>query len=504
MKANDIPQAIQTALAHHQSGKLVEAIEIYRQILAVTPNDAGILNLLGLALYQQGKFIEAVGLIKQAIALNPGEVAFRFNLGNVLKSSGDFAQAEQHYRQALAMQPAHFEAAQNLVNLLESQGRDDDAAALCREALRYNAGSVALLYKLGGLLQKRGSLGEAATCYQRVLDLRPAALEARFQLAYVLHLLGRLDQAVPHYRQVLAARPQHGATHMYLGRALAGLNQAGLAIEHCEKAVQLMPQHADAHRNLGSVMLMLGRREEAAQAYRRALELKPDDVNARHMLNSIENVTPERADADYVRELFDDYAGKFESHLQNDLKYDVPYKLRELLGGQFPERKFESMLDMGCGTGLSGVPMRDLVRRMAGVDLSEKMLEQARQKQVYDELHAADLIGYLKQSGDAAFDLLLSADVFIYLGDLAPVFAEARRVLQAGGILAYSTEAADGGEVGELGYKLETSGRYVHHAGYLRGLGERHGFRELHFSPTTVRTNLNKPVPGYIVLLERI
>lgn len=274
------------------------------------------------------------------------------------------------------------------------------------------------------------------------------------------------------------------------------------AMEHYQQAIQYDPDLKEAYPNLAEVLVRLGRQEEAKTAYRRSLELQPDDVVTRHLLNALENVTPQRSDPEYVRAVFDHYAGTFENHLRDELKYDVPRQFRELLGVRFPGRQFDLMLDMGCGTGLSGVPMRDLARRMVGVDLSDKMLEQARQKQVYDELHAVDLIGYLKQSGAAAFDLLLAADVFIYLGDLAPVFAEARRVLQAGGILAYSTEAAD--EAGELGYRLEVTGRYAHHADHLRGLGERHGFRELHFSSDTIRYNFNQPVAGHLVILQKV
>src|SRR5207302_1633468 len=100
------------------------------------------------------------------------------------------------------------------------------------------------------------------------------------------------------------------------------------------------------------------------------------------------------------------------------------------------------VLDLGCGTGLAGELFRPLSRRLDGVDLSPRMLAQAATRGVYDRLAAGDLLTHLGGTGDR-YHLVLAADVFVYLGDLAPVFAAARLVLRAGGWLAFTVEASD-------------------------------------------------------------
>ncbi|MFZ5531335.1 MAG: tetratricopeptide repeat protein [Pseudomonadota bacterium] len=447
---------------------------------------------------------EALACFERGLQLEPENVELLYLAGDTLHDLGEFGRAAAYLQKASRIDPRHVASVYTLAVALHDLGRLEEAIAAYQAAAALRRDHTKTHNNLGSAYLRLGRVDEAIPSLERALQLDPDNFMAHYNLGSAYYLKKNYPDARQHFQAAVTLRPDFAQAHNNFANLLKEEGDMRGAMEHYQQAIQYDPDLKEAYPNLAEVLMHLGRQEEARAAYRRSLQLQPDDVVTRHLLNALENVTPQRPDPEYVRAVFDHYAGTFENHLRDDLKYDVPYKLRELLGGQFPERKFESMLDMGCGTGLSGVPMRDLVRRMAGVDLSEKMLEQARQKQVYDELHAADLIGYLKQSGDAAFDLLLSADVFLYLGDLAPVFAEARRVLQAGGILAYSTEAADGGEVGELGYKLETSGRYAHHAGYLRGLGERHGFRELHFSSDTIRYNFNQPVAGHLVILQKV
>src|SRR5262249_34211053 len=128
------------------------------------------------------------------------------------------------------------------------------------------------------------------------------------------------------------------------------------------------------------------------------------------------------------------------------------------------------VLDLGCGTGLAGEQFRPAARRLDGVDLSPKMLAQAAAKGGYDRLTAGDLVAHLGGIGDR-YHLIIAADVFVYLGDLVPVFAAARRALRAGGWLAFTVEAGDGAD-----YHLQPVRRYAHPRGYLTRAADATGF----------------------------
>ena len=83
-----IPQALAVAIQHHQAGHLQAAERIYRQILAVEPNHAAVIHLLGVIAHQLGKHAIAVEYIGRAIGLNPNVATFHNNLGNALQDQG--------------------------------------------------------------------------------------------------------------------------------------------------------------------------------------------------------------------------------------------------------------------------------------------------------------------------------------------------------------------------------------------------------------------------------
>ena len=124
------------------------------------------------------------------------------------------------------------------------------------------------------------------------------------------------------------------------------------------------------------------------------------------------------------------------------------------------------------------------------------MLVKAGQRSLYDRLDCAELTAWLPAC-DERFDLVVAADVFVYLGDLSAVFDGVRRVLRPGGRFLFSVEAAVEGEV-ELG----TSRRYRHALPYLQRLAAQQGFEPEHTVSGVLRRNLNADVQGHLLLLR--
>ena len=84
------------------------------------------------------------------------------------------------------------------------------------------------------------------------------------------------------------------------------------------------------------------------------------------------------------------------------------------------------ILDLGCGTGGAGAWLKDYARSLVGVDLSDNMVELARKKMLYQELHVQPLNAYL-QTCTKTFDLVVAADVFSYVGQLEETFRQVRK-----------------------------------------------------------------------------
>src|SRR5262249_20342126 len=135
----------------------------------------------------------------------------------------------------------------------------------------------------------------------------------------------------------------------------------------------------------------------------------------------------QRSNANYVQHLFDQFSADYDARMIGQLGYRAPSILRELANLVIAPEKPLSILDLGCGTGLSGAAFRDMASRLDGIDLSPKMIEQARARGIYDSLAVADIDTALAQ-GDT-YDLILAADTLVYFGDLEHVFANAAHAL---------------------------------------------------------------------------
>jgi protein O-GlcNAc transferase len=119
---------LRNALPHHQAGRLIEAVPIYRQILTIDATHTDSLNLLGVIAGQSGRHDIAVKLIRQAIRHRNYNPFYFCNMGNALKAQGRVDATVAHYERAPAINPDHAEAHNNPGVTLVAQRRIDDAA----------------------------------------------------------------------------------------------------------------------------------------------------------------------------------------------------------------------------------------------------------------------------------------------------------------------------------------------------------------------------------------
>lgn len=265
----------------------------------------------------------------------------------------------------------------------------------------------------------------------------------------------------------VAAEPQ--ATHLR-ALTLERLDRVDEAFACCEMVLEPNPRDFPAMLTLGSLHARRGERVSALERLRRATRLaarRADHAAAQHLLATMGGkgfAAPMRAE---VVDLFDRYAERFDHHLVEALGYRgheaVPSAVRAATGVEAADWL---VIDLGCGTGLCGEALRSLAAHLVGVDVAPAIAERARQRGIYDAVFVADLVYALWSTGAGAIDLLVSADVFGYVGDLEAVFLLASRALRRGGRLAFSVEALDG----RGDYVMGPSRRFAYRAGYLEQL----------------------------------
>jgi predicted TPR repeat methyltransferase len=269
------------------------------------------------------------------------------------------------------------------------------------------------------------------------------------------------------------------------------------------QTVELAPCFATAWFALGAIRDRLGDREAAVAAFERARDGDPEDYHgARLQLARLgaADAVPAMTET-YVRRLFDQYAGRYDAALTEHLSYRGPAILRgaveAAMGAAGRPMHFRATLDLGCGTGLAGVAFRPVVARLSGVDLSPAMIGRAKEKAIYDRLICAELDDFLGEEATtgARYDLVLAADVFVYVNDLAPIIAAVGDVLAPDGILAFTVETHSG-----EGAKLLPTLRYAYGKNDVSGALSRARLAQLRLEDCAVRTERGEPVEGLVVV----
>lgn len=222
--------------------------------------------------------------------------------------------------------------------------------------------------------------------------------------------------------------------------------------------------------------------------------------------------TPDAAPPAYIEALFDAYAPNFEAALVERLHYRAPQKLAELIKRHFPGCVFQHTVDLGCGTGLMGDEIHAVSGLLTGVDLSEAMLKKAEEKQIYTRLIKADVNqcsqSDLVEAGLPLPDLIVTADLFIYIGQLECAFTRIAECLCRGGVFAFSVETHDRDELQNSAGScddvvLQPSLRFTHSALYIHNLLKSCHFELLGSERIPLRLDRGEYLEGYIFIAQK-
>lgn len=408
----------------------------------------------------------------------------------------------------------------------------DEAKAFYEKALKLESDNVVAMYNLSLNLYDQGKKDEVMVSLVTIIKAAPSYLPAHFTLAKLLLEKKRIDQAKEHFdfivaedsgseerlSQIVALLLQHqvyalariyceqlhqlnpGNTEFIYNLALieAKENNVAEAIIYYQQVLSIKPDHFPSLNNLAVIYLEQKNKSQAQLYFTEALRLQPNNESIQYTLSVLkgdQSVAPPKA---YIKDLFNHYADHYDAHLRKGLAYKVPELLRTIVRKTSNVEKPEwDILDLGCGSGLCGEAFVDWSKNMIGVDLAEKMLGVAREKKCYQELILSDVESYLT-SCDKTFDLILSADVFIYIGDLRNIIEQAYRCLNVRGFFAFSIELGK-----KQDYQTQPSGRFAHSEKYIKQLARRAGFKSRQFSAVETRKQDKQSVDGAIVVLQK-
>lgn len=375
-----------------------------------------------------------------------------------------------------------------------------------RESLQWLPGRASTLLNLGVTLLQQGRAPEAAQHLTHSLAVEAGQADALFHLGAALAEMGQVPEGMSRIDEALAIDPRPAKAWFFRAQCLLQLERLTEALQACDESLARDPAFGAAHHLRGDVQRQLGDGPGAAASYRRSIELGHDVENGRFLLSAVGASPPPAAPPrTYVERLFDDYAQQFDEHLVAALQYDAPQRLAALLRPMRLPGDTWRALDLGCGTGLCGQALQGLVSVIDGVDLSASMLERARASAVYRQLVHADIHDHLGVVQASTYDLVIAADVLIYIGDIERLMALARRALRPGGLFALTAESRQAslpGVADDRGYHLHDHARYAHSSAYLEQQARQAGFECLVMQEQALRREQQRVVPALYVLLR--
>ncbi len=410
--------------------------------------------------------------------------------------------------EALALAPEHPDALHLLGLAMHQLGNHQDSRVRIERAIELKPGSAVYRSNLGSVLQSLGHFEAAISSFESAVAIDPNFADAHYNLGRARQAQGNWSQALECYEKVIHLNPGYERAHYNAGLQLQKLGRTDQALLHFEKALELAPGNLDTRIALANMLLSLGHTQKALAHYAEVLRVEPGHEVASHLVASLTGTNPDRAPDGYVEKIFDEYADTFDDHLVHALKYRTPEQLAELTQSRakWVDARLD-VLDLGCGTGLSGVVLKPLARSLIGVDISEGMLRKAQERNLYTKLVRSDLLRMMVQQQTGSFDLIFAADVFVYLGRLDEIFVEVARLLRPGGWFSFSVEAVRDLPKSESpsnsDFVLGTTGRYAHNSAYLDRLGERWGFKRLELNPAHVRLEKGQPIAAWLVVMQK-
>ncbi len=463
-------------------------------------------------LIDAGRIGAARPLLAAARRLSPPGADIALLAARLSMKAGDLAQAMQELDAAIVELPAQPALRKKRAEVRQLQGDREGAARDAAEAVILDRDDNQAKVILGIAMLDLGRAVDAVHCLEEAVAGAPGALGYRQALAAALEATGNGDAAMLVLTDAIALGPTDLMLHNAAILLCMRRRDYRRAVEFAEQARVAGIANAATFAMKGHALASLEDHEASALAYQEALKLEPNDPHLRHLVMAGGGIpSGARAAPEYVRAAFDGYASRFDNHLIS-LGYSTPGHVRAALLAHpkiVAGVALGPVLDLGCGTGLAALAISDLkLGPITGVDLSRRMLDEARAKQIYAELREADILTELAGETTERWALIIAADVLCYFGALEAILAAVHSRLKPGGWFLFSTEELlpdhDGTVPGNGSWALHRKGRYAHSRDYVHETACAAGFRVVRADRHSIRQEAGGNVLGVLLAVERL
>jgi len=268
---------VEQALALHRQGRLFEAEQLYRSLLARRPAHFEASYLLGMLKMQQGQAAQALPLLEAAVKIKPYAPEALAVLAAVLATLGRPDDALGAYERLVKLRPRDPDALYNRGVVLANLGRHADAVASYDRALALRPDHVASLFNKANALTALGQFEPARAAYDALIAVVPNHVDALTDRGNLLARVGRRAEALASFDKALAVNPAHVNALSNRGNVLNEDERHEEALAMYDRALAVDPRHVPSFNNRGNALIELERPAEALASFDRALALAPDD-----------------------------------------------------------------------------------------------------------------------------------------------------------------------------------------------------------------------------------
>ena len=456
---------LNTISSHLNQGNFAEAFKLLKSSEDTHINDAQYWEILALTQGMSGNHAESMNSCLRAIKLNPNNIGTYINLGVTQQNLGLLDEAEATLIKAIGMNNSHPQVQNNL-------------------------GAIYIL---------KSEYSKAKPYIDKAISINPNYSDALSNLGEIYKNFQEYDKAIESYLKSIKLNTSNINAYTGLGTLYSYLANYDDAEHYLSEATKLNPYSTEAHFGLGFLHYLKKSYDQASVHFSDTLKLDPAHQNAKDLLSAISGKeSPDQSPEAYVKNLFNHYAETFDEHLVNDLGYNVPDSMHRIFTEYAKPEKKGRLLDLGCGTGICGEKFHTLYEHLTGIDLAERMLKKSREKEVYDELYNSDIEEFVKSS-TLKYDLMIAADVFIYIGNITELVQLIYNIQEDGGYFIFSIEKSFNHET----FHLRDTGRYSQNINYIESILDDAAYNIITSVPTIVRNEKGSGIHGIIYLCQK-
>ncbi|MGA1863472.1 MAG: tetratricopeptide repeat protein [bacterium] len=277
---NDVFTHFVLGYVYDKKGWTNMAIEELEEAIRLDPGYINAYNNLGTIFNRLGKREEAIEMFSMAIELNPTYIEAYDNLGVVYYLKREYDRALDFFRKAIELEPTYAQAYNNMGSVLVAKGNFTDAIEPIKKSLEYDPNLTDAYNNLGSAYLGSGNLQEAERLFKKALEKDPDHNEARVNLVTVFISMHQYDQAHQELEKIISKDPSIAKAYNSLGTLLIKEGRLKEAVEQFKESIYLDPESSETYYNLGIAYFSLGDFDDAIREYQRALRIDPYNPGA--------------------------------------------------------------------------------------------------------------------------------------------------------------------------------------------------------------------------------